>query len=220
MANDTVKSGRIVARTVPELLQIVEAKPGVSNPAIVRLTLRNGLQFEGRISSYDARKGVCVIEGENGKSSIIDIGEIAAVTVLHPGAAKTALQGGLVYREEGDEAPTFIALRRTAESLSKQYNTGISMLLPESESENLDCRFAANRMLSALDNALKDVNSDKLGQDAIAGFRDGIRLSHQAGASVLAKRAEKKAIDVQFDCLAPLSQGYESRLTDAIKKLL
>lgn len=219
MADPSARAGRVVSRSIPELLQVVESKPGATNPAIVRVTLRNALQFEGQVTSYDARKGVCVIAGDHGQTTIIELGNIVAVTIITPGSAKTALQGGLIYREEGDEAPTFISLRRSAESVAKQNNTVVELSLPDTSSDNLDCRFAANRMLLALDAALKDISADKLGQDALRRFTKGVRLTHEAGASSQWKNGGQY-IDVRFDCTAPLFQDYETALANGLKKLL
>jgi hypothetical protein len=214
-----VQARETVSRSIPELLRIVEAKSGTTDPALVRVTLRNGVRFEGMVSSYDTREGVCVLSASDGQTSVIEVGEIVAVTILRPGAAKIALQGGRIYREEGDDAPSFLAMKRRATELSKQYKANVELVIPDQENENLDCRFATHRLLGALEATLKDVTVDTMGQQGLARYRSGIRLTHQSGASQEAL-ATGQSITVRFDCRAPLTQGYDADLAEGIRKLL
>ncbi len=219
LAAPETASSIIDARSIPDTLELVQSPANSPDPAVVRVVLKNGHSFEGSITEYSRDRSVCAMRDHSGKTTMINPGDISAVTLLHSGNAKSRLLGGKIFRE-GSEAPTLIALRREAERLSSRFSMKVAVLLPANESDNLDCRFSYGKMLGALESALVEVTKDAAGKTALAKFANGVTVEDAKEDSVLSVTAHQNLLNVRFDCRKPLVEGYIAALNKALSDVL
>lgn len=212
-------SSIIDARSIPETLELVQSPANSPDPAVIRVVLKNGHSFEGSVTEYSRDRSVCAIKDHSGKTTMINPGDISALTLLHSGNAKSKLLGGKIFRE-GSEAPTFIALRREAERLSSRFSLKVTVSLPDDESDNLDCRFSYGKMLGALESALLEVTKDAAGKEALAKFASGVTVEDAREDSALSVTPREKLLSVRFDCRKPLLGDYVARLNKALSDVL
>ena len=211
-------ASRFVSMPVAELLQVL-AEADSSDAPTARVTLRSGVGFEGIVRRYDGKQGVCSITDGGGATSVINLADVAAVTVLRAGSAKVALQGGKLYPDSEAPVASFLGLRRHAEESSRRLKTEIKLEVPEGEREQLQCRFAMSQILASLDILLKEIVATE-GGAILQRYPRGISIRQSSGATLGIDRSIVDTLALRIDCLQPLNASYEADLATALNEAL
>lgn len=203
--------------TVREVLSTLVSHS--EDPASVRILLNNGTSYGGFVSSCDLSKSVCTVQQQDQTSTVVNIDSISAVTIVRPGSAKIALQGNRIFREPQDEVLSSLELKRKFQKLQSQDTLAIKSQITDDQIAIADCRFYWNKIVDAVDAAVRSADSSTSAKPAFNKWPNGIIVTHQADANV-AVRPGDGAIAVQFDCTAPLKADFQQVLAAGINSLL
>lgn len=194
-----------VGLSVLETLDIAAAND--HGDTVVRLQLRGGGSLEGKVVAHRPDKSSAAIAHRDGTSSVANVNDIVAVTVLDPGNAKHALNGNRIYFEPEDATPTPLAFKRKLVELAARTPVRMVTGFSESQLDSPACRFFGDKVLSALDAAVANAVKDAMGRDAFARFGNQVRVDIRSGAALTLEPVQASLI-LSFDCEAPLEADY------------
>ena len=202
---------------IAELLEKVSGADK-NDPATVKVTLRNGLAFNGAITSYDSAKGVCTIIDQQGTPSILSVGDVVSVTILNAGGARVALQGGKLYPTASEEVPSFLALRRNAETLSNKFKVKVTLNFAEEDVKSRESRYALKQVLSALESALSGITSDSTGRAALNAYSEGVSV--ESGSTMRVDGASKTKLVLTLSLAEPLRADFSAEIAEGLNNAL
>lgn len=204
---------------IADLLRILSSSANTEHPPTATIVLKNGKDFSGVASLYDPSKGTCAVS-KNGSLTVINLNDISAVTVLDAGDAATELQGGKIYRPASDTAPSRLELERRLAAVGTKNGIKTTLKLTPETEQNPDCRFAAGKVIAALETTLDGVTKDDMGKQALLKHQGGIVLQHEPGKLYSVESSTGEALTVKFDCLQPLDSTYATDLAHALNGAL
>ena len=203
--------------SIQETLEI--AADNASADTVVRLLLRGGGSLEGAVQAHRPDKASVALLHANGWISIVSLGEIAAVTLLDPGAARRAFQGNRIFMEAGDDVVTLLAFRRQIRDLSTRAPVAVHAQFGDDEIREASCRFYAIKILEALRNAIDRTLVDDMGRAAFSAVDDRVRVVTAPESSLDFER-DGADLKLQFDCRTPLDADYAERIGRRLAEIL
>lgn len=206
-----------VGLSVQETLEIAAANDHADT--VVRLQLRGGGSLEGTVLAHRPDKSSTAIAHRDGTSSVANVDDIVAVTVLDPGNAKLAFRGNRIYFESDDKAPTPLAFKRKLVELASLSPVRIVTAFSDAQFDSPACRFIGDKVLSALNAAVANAAKDAMGRDAFARFGNQVRVDTRAGTALTLEPAQAILI-LSFDCEAPLEADYVESIRTRLDGLL
>jgi hypothetical protein len=206
-----------VGLSVQETLAIAAAND--HGDTVVRLQLRGGGSLEGVVLAHRPDKSSTAIAHHDGTSSVANVNDIVAVTVLDAGHAKQAFRGNRIYFEPEDTAPTPLAFKRKLIEFAALSPVRVVATFSEPQLDSPACRFIAEKVLSALNAAVANAAKDKMGRDAFARFGNQVRVDIRTGTA-LTLEPEQATLILRFDCEAPLQADYVESIRTRLDGLL
>lgn len=205
-------------QSIQEILKIVADK-NQPTPAKVGVSLKNGIKFEGIVSSFTKLKNTLSLKNDGGTVTLIDLYSIASVTILDPGSALNALRGNKIFREEKSTIPSRLALLRRVDAFNAANLVDIKLELVPAELSQEDCRFYTSRVFDEVELVLNEAGADKLGSEAIGKLKNGFSIAHKPD-SELSIIGSKDTLVLSFDCEAPLNSNFGETIATSVNELL